>query len=136
MAANLLRSAASRAMRVQSLQRYSNRGFLSPRQSIWRVRRLGLSTVQTSARNGNEKKQPEEGSIMGGVIMVGILLAANAIGLWCEFNMTPDQSLLQGLATLNRKPNTTTTTTPEKEEALPPRRRKTKILHFRLTSNK
>jgi hypothetical protein len=65
------------------------------------------------------------------------------LALLAEFNMKPGESHLQSLATL-RKPTRKTTVAAEKEESLespifklPHRQRtNTKILHFRITSNK
>ena len=50
-------------------------------------------------------------SIWASASVWGAILGVNVLAIWCEFQMTPDTSLLQGLATAsgdnkNDKPST------------------------------
>jgi hypothetical protein len=69
-------------------------------------------------------QEEEHVGIYGTCGILGAIVGANALAIWCEFQMTPDQSLLQGLATLkNTKPK------PQDEDIESPytRRRTTKF---------
>jgi hypothetical protein len=54
------------------------------------------------SRNSHEagdESEEEDGMFWATFVMV-VLIGSNLVALWCERSMTPDQSLLRGLATL------------------------------------
>jgi hypothetical protein len=54
------------------------------------------AVVQEAVAAANEE---EHVSACGLGMFLGVLFGANALAIWCEFQMTPNESLLQGLAT-------------------------------------
>jgi hypothetical protein len=52
-----------------------------------------------SSHEAGDENEEDDGMFWATFVMV-VLIGSNLVALWCERNMTPDQSLLRGLATL------------------------------------
>lgn len=107
-----------------------------------------VTNASTTSSSATVEHSEDDGSIFWAFGMLGALLSANVLAVWCETRMTPNESLLQGLATLNKKESIKKKKeeVAEEEDAaasstengngnvmgLKRKRRTTRIVHFRL----
>jgi hypothetical protein len=95
-----------------------------------------VAAAAAAAATTHPNGDGDDDSLYWGALMLMILLGSNVLAFWCEKNMTPNESFLQGLASINRKDDDDEEKDDKNEPSAPEgmrpaRRRTTRIVHLK-----